>query len=334
VGTFSGALDTDLVDSSVNWYVISDSFRSAAPPDDHCAFGDPFTSDASNQAYYWHDNDPTYEASNLTGVKLFVASGNGTPTAADTHTNPTVRKVEGLIEVVVDDMSHHFVAAVRRAGLGANLTTDFYGDGIHAWYYWQRDMKSFLRWLAPQLNKTLAPPSSFSYRTARATSAAWGWSFHFESGVSIPNVDTAEEFVYLDHVSVGGFHVAGNGTLRVTTPKGSYGGLSPHEVRVGGVARTIDANGAGQLTFTVTIGPPATRQQQVFPTSGPPANMARVEVSISAVPPRARGVSRSWLLRLGTVGLAALLTIWLWRHRRRKRLVSGRPARLLEPRAQ
>ncbi|MGH3577531.1 MAG: alpha/beta hydrolase, partial [Mycobacterium sp.] len=88
VGTFSGAVDTDLVDSANNYYADQNALNSSGPPSQYCTFGDPYASDPGNQAYYWHDNDPTYEAANLTGTKLFVASGNGTPTAADARTTP------------------------------------------------------------------------------------------------------------------------------------------------------------------------------------------------------------------------------------------------------
>jgi diacylglycerol O-acyltransferase / trehalose O-mycolyltransferase len=280
VGMFSGALDTDLVDASTNWYADANYLDGPGPPDQHCRYGDPLTADAGNQAYYWHDNDPTYEAGNLKGVKLFVASGNGTPTTADGPTNPAVRAYLGFTESVVDDMSHHFVAAVRSAGLGANVRTDFYGNGIHAWSYWRADLASFLRWLQPQLDRPLAPPPSFSFRTARAASTAWGWSFHHDSGLAVPNVNTAEEFVYLQNLSHGGFSAAGHGMVRVTTPRGSYAAGSLQRVHAGRVDLTTRANHAGQLTFSVAIGPPAPGPQLVFPAAGPPSDTPTVTVSI------------------------------------------------------
>ena len=280
MGTFSGAVDNDLVDGTDNWYNSSNSLDALGPPDQHCTFGDPSTDNPFNQLYYWYQNDPTYEARNLQGVKLFVASGNGTPTSADAPINPAIRAYEGGVETVVDDMSHHFVAAVQAAGLGANVTTDFYGDGSHAWVYWQRDLVAYLRWLQPQLHRTVSRPSDFSFRTARATSAAWGWSFHYLSGLSVPNVNTAEQFVYLSHISANGLTASGNGTLQVTTPRGSYPSASLQTLTVGQVTMVARANRAGELTFSVAIGPPATSQQVDFPASGPPPTMHTVVVSI------------------------------------------------------
>ena len=322
VGTFSGALDNDLVDSSINWYDVSNTRSASTVPDNRCTFGDPFPADAGNSAYSWYDNDPTYEAANLAGVKLFVASGDGRPTKADAQANPGVVGVEGGIERVVDDMSHHFVAAVRQAGLGANLTTDFYGPGVHGWYYWRRDLTAFLRWLRPQLGHTVSPPPTFSYRTARVTSQAWAWTFEHSSGVVVPNVNTAAEFVYLTHVSTRGLTAAGDGALHVTTPPGSYPARASFKVVARGAAKEVEADRAGRLTFDVALGAPATHSQLNFPAAGPPPGMARVDVTISAVPPPAHEASRAWIVVLVLVAGAAVLSFVVIK---RRRLGSTRP---------
>jgi len=317
VGTFSGALDNDLVDSTINWYAASNGLNPTSTPDDRCTFGDPLTTDAKNTAYYWYDNDPTYGAANLDGVKLFVASGNGSPTAADAHANPSVVGAQGAIERVVDDMSHHFVAAVRDAGLGANLTTDFYGNGVHGWFYWQRDLETFLRWLRPQLNKAPGRPTAFSYRTARVAANAWGWLFHHDSGLVVPNVNTAEEFIYLTHVSSSGLTAQGDGTLRITTPKGSYPTGSIHEVTVGHAVSRIRANSDGQLRIKVAFGDMATHPQQIFPASSAPASMPRTDVTISAVPPPIPSSTHLWEIALAAIAAALLSALVIWRMRRR-----------------
>ena len=327
VGAFSGALDNDLIDSTITWYTVFNARKSSTTPDNRCTFGDPFTADVKNSAYYWYDNDPTYGAGNLAGVKLFVASGDGRATRADAQANAGVVGAEGAIERIVDDMSHHFVAAVRQAGLGANLTTDFYGPGVHGWYYWQRDLTAFLRWLRPQLGHAVGRPASFSYRTARITSEAWGWSFRHDSGVAVPNVNTAAEFVYLTRVSARGFAVAGDGALRVTTPAGSYPAHSSFNIAVRGVTTKVVSDNAGRLTFKVVVGAPASGSQVIFPASGPPAGMAHVDVSISPMPRPVHKSSRVWLVALvtavGAVG-AALLSFAVIK-RLRRRLAQPRP---------
>jgi hypothetical protein len=212
---------------------------------------------------------------------------------------------------------------VQQADLGPNLTTDFYGNGVHAWSYWQRSLASFLTWLRPQLNQSLVPPSAFTFRTARAESGAWGWSFRHRSGLTIANVNTAEQFVYLSRVSSSGFTAAGNGTLAVTTPAHSYPARSQQTVTAGRVTRTVTADAAGRLTFNVVIGPPATHAQTVFPAAGAPVNVPHVDVSITPVPAAVTkstsGGSVAWLVALGVVGLAivALVTVGIQRRPRR-----------------
>ncbi|HLJ08812.1 MAG TPA: hypothetical protein VKX24_09750, partial [Acidimicrobiia bacterium] len=232
------------------------------------------------QQYYWEDNDPTAEASNLAATRIWVASGNGTPGPLDGVLGSPVLQEDAAIEAVVDDMSQHFVAAVRAAGLGGQLTTDFYGDGVHAWSYWQADLGRFLVWLAPQLGRPRPAPSPFSFENARIDSSAWGWTFSHHSGLSIPNVNTAEEFVYLTRVSKSGLTAAGHGSLTVTTPPGTYRRSSVHTVTAGGVTQRLTASPGGSLSFRVPLGPNATVAQTDFPASGPPPGTPRVRVTI------------------------------------------------------
>jgi hypothetical protein len=60
LGTFSGAPDNDLIDSTVNWYTVFNARGPSTTPDNRCTFDDPFTTDAKNSASYSYDNDPTY----------------------------------------------------------------------------------------------------------------------------------------------------------------------------------------------------------------------------------------------------------------------------------
>lgn len=285
VGSFSGAVDTDLVDSAVDWYAGAGTLG-GGNPDATCTFGDPNTAPSagsgasSGQRYYWEDNDPTAEAANLAGTKIWLASGTGTPGPLDGALPAPVLQVDSAIEAVVDDMSHHFVASLRSAGLGAEVTTDFYGDGIHDWSYWQNDLREFLAWLSPQLGRSRTAPSAFSFENARINSSAWGWTFAHHSGLSVPNVNTAEEFVYLSRVSRSGFTAAGHGSLTVTTPPGTYPPSSVHRVTAGGVTQRLTADNNGSLSLRVTIGPVAAAAQTDFPSSGPPPGTPRVQVTI------------------------------------------------------
>lgn len=279
-GSFSGALDTDLVDATTNWYQDADFLNGVGVPDGHCAFGDPYQDAGPGQRYDWEDNDPTALAANLAGTRLWVASGNGKPGPGDAGLGPVVGGLDATVESVVDDMGHRFVGALRAAGLGGQVTTDFYDDGLHDWNYWQSDLQAFLSWLEPQLGRSVPVPAGYSFRTARVTSSAWGWSFAHRSGLSVRNVNTAEQFVYLTSVGPRGFTAAGNGTLGVTTPSGLFRPHSVHVVRAGAVTLRVTAAASGALAFRVRLGPPARVVQTVFPADGPPSGTPKVTVSI------------------------------------------------------
>ena len=183
-GAFSGAVDTDLQWPS--YPTLSEALWLAtdAPgdgPDGHCTWGDPFT-----QRVVWEDNDPTYLAPNLKGTALFLASGNGLPGPFDP--TPAGRGNPGT------DTLQHRRGRRRRPRRGRDLAdeqgvregarqagsrtpTTSTATGTHAWPYWQRDLQHFLAWLDPYIGHPPPQPRTFSYRSARASFSAWGWSF-------------------------------------------------------------------------------------------------------------------------------------------------------------
>jgi S-formylglutathione hydrolase FrmB len=263
VGSFSGADDVD-----VQWPfypTLSEALWLAtdAPgdgPDGHCTWGDPYT-----QRVIWEDNDSTYLAPNLTGTALFLASGNGLPGPLDPVLQPGVSNpgqtlsnaggivAGGLTEGEIWQMNKAYVRALDRAGIPH--TDYFYGNGTHAWPYWQRDLEHFLVWLAPQIGHPLPAPRSFSYRSARPSFSAWGWSFSV--------VRDVREFVYLAGVGRRGLQALGSGTLTVTTAPLYTPGAS-YAIAAGAGRQLVVADQAGRLVFTVDLGPSHELQQYRF----------------------------------------------------------------------
>ena len=80
----------------------------------------------------WAAHNPYNLATSLTGVTLFVSSGNGTPGPLD----PSGTGIDAL-EVAAQVASQTFTAHL--ASLGIPVTTDYYGSGTHSWPYWQRE---------------------------------------------------------------------------------------------------------------------------------------------------------------------------------------------------
>jgi S-formylglutathione hydrolase FrmB len=259
-GEFSGAVDTDQSgyygESDVTWDL---TYLPNYGPPGHCTWGDP-----SAHQVVWEDNDPTYEAANLLGTRLYLASGNGTPGPFDSST--TTRDV---VESTVWQMNQNFDAALTAAHVPH--TTNFYGDGTHNWPYWERDLGQFLVWLAPSLGRAVGPPLKFSVRSARSTFRAWDWTF--------TAFRRAREFTYLAGVGQSGLTVAGSGALNVVTAA-LY---RPGALYVVGLSRVV-AGIDGRLRFSVDLGPSHTSAQTVF-GPGAPAGWKVVRVGIGSAPP-------------------------------------------------
>jgi S-formylglutathione hydrolase FrmB len=270
-GSFSGAVDTD-IDYPVGGLALnalSSAFTRKLP--NQCVWGDPVT-----EGVLWHGADPTYLASNLSTMSLFVASGNGKPGTYDTP-GTAATAVAGGVESFIYDMNEDFTDALN--GAGVIYTKYFYGNGTHSWGYWLRDLAHFL----PQMENAFAgkgvpPPVPFSYRTIDQQFSEYGWSFKV--------AHTAAEFTYLSDVSVDGLTVAGNGNLTVTTPESYTPGQSYLvAVSADGPLGRIDtdtferADSAGRLTYNVDLGTPNRLQQTNF--SGLPEDFVQAQVSIS-----------------------------------------------------
>jgi S-formylglutathione hydrolase FrmB len=326
-GSFSGAVDTDHNYPRANEMLdLSTGFRGALP--NHCIWGDPY-----NQDLHWRAADPTYLASNLQGVSLYLASGNGRPGPFD-HRSAGLYPMEA-IERFIWPMNQSMDAALNADGIAH--VDDFYGNGVHDWPYWLRDLSHFL----PQMDAAFStgrsrpPAAAFSYRTAAPRFSVWGWSF--VSHRDMP------EFTYLSDVGPTGFQVSGSGTLSVLTPP-LFEPSSAATVTVGGTRRTVVADARGRLAMDVDLGPSHTAQQTAFDANAQaswvhpavtiagrpapatsPVSMTSVisQTPVSGLPetaPESRVRVAGWILAI------AMLPALAWAGRRAVRTRPGEPA--------
>lgn len=281
-GSFSGAVDTDL------WYPAGGEILNAASPaftagpPAECVWGDPVTDDV-----FWRAADPTYLASDLGPVRLFVASGNGVPGPYDSLTNLGTY-VGADVESYIWDMNRKFAAALESAGVP--FTSYFYGPGTHAWAYWLRDLRHFLPIMQRAfIDPSPAPPEvPFTYRTASSRFTIWGW--HFESD------RRAREFTYLSGVWRSGLDLIGSGKLLVRSPalyrprtryRLTVATSHPSTLPARGDStalstRTVVSNAHGELAFVVDLGPAHRVQQMHFSQSGtPPGGWTHADVTIT-----------------------------------------------------
>jgi diacylglycerol O-acyltransferase/trehalose O-mycolyltransferase len=101
-------------------------------PDPRAIWGDPV-----KQRDVWAEHDPTELAARLRGTRLFVSAGNGRPGPLETAGAHPDR-----IEPTVLRQSRALVG--RLGKLGIAVRTDFYGPGLHAWPYWERELRRSL----------------------------------------------------------------------------------------------------------------------------------------------------------------------------------------------
>lgn len=260
-GAFSGADDSDLdypVGSQAQ--ALASNLPDQKPPDD-CIWGDPITEDV-----VWRTHDPTELAPNLSDTSLLLWSGNGQPGDA-TPGAPAWNPSAGLTEEGIYQENQGFVAALGVAG--ERPFVDFYGPGIHDWFYWDRDLRQFLTRLPTDFWSGAGPANrppvtGFTYQSAEPTFRVWGWTFTSHRDV--------QEFTYLSGVTPDGFTVRGSGRLSVTMPAayvpGTRVAVTNNVTHAAAGATASKDPTTGRTTFTIDLGPSHQTQQYLFGPTG------------------------------------------------------------------
>ncbi|MGZ4200782.1 MAG: alpha/beta hydrolase [Thermoleophilaceae bacterium] len=175
-----------------------------------CRWGDP----AKNEVI-WRDNDSTDLAGNLSGVRVFVRTGNGTPGPFDFPEPPagspqaTIRQLTLTVEFGAGLENQALVKALRAAHV-RGVDARFF-DGSHSLPYWQRDTRELVPWLRRQFRHPPRTPATATVASAHTWFTAWGWTFQVKRRV--------REFVYLK-LTRHGIRATGSGKLLVTPPSG------------------------------------------------------------------------------------------------------------------
>ncbi|GAA2785257.1 alpha/beta hydrolase family protein [Saccharopolyspora taberi] len=81
----------------------------------------------------WMAHNPADNAEDLRGVELYVSCGNGEPGPLD----PPGQEYEAHEKSSLDS-SRSFTDRLRQHGVP--VTTNYYGNGTHAWEYWEREL--------------------------------------------------------------------------------------------------------------------------------------------------------------------------------------------------
>jgi len=261
--SFSGALDLAALEAPADRFLFPTlSF-----------FGDPRA-----EGWRWDGHNPVALASNLRGLRLYLASGDGQPGPLDgARLGGGADPIERYAHGALVDMA----AALRGAGVPA--TVEDYGPGTHSWPYWQRDLHRALPLILGAFAHPPAAPLPWSYRMTDDRAAVWGYH--------VARIGGRHGWLALRDVSRAGFTAAGRGLLTVTTAP-LYRPRAPYTLTVAGAPRRRTrqrADRAGRLRLTFTLAGPAAPQRVSITRAlqGAPIARAPQRVSITRAPQRA-----------------------------------------------
>lgn len=221
-------------------------FEMALP--DPCVWGDPI-----RDRIVWEDHSPFQLYSNLRGVNVFLAAGNGVPHKLSKDPVQMVTEIVG--EVAFRRMAQGF--AKRLDAAAVSYRTHFTRGG-HGWTLWPSQLTALYPYVLETASAmgAASSQSAFSYRSAERKFSAWDWSFETTRAV--------REFTYLEDVGPGGLRAWGSGSLKVTTAA-IYQAGRLYDLRFNGSTPVvIPADGQGRLHFTVDLGPSNLVQQSRF----------------------------------------------------------------------
>jgi hypothetical protein len=219
------------------------------PDDDHsgCQGGQSYNGSRVDDAWDWHNHNPTDLASNLRPVAVFDGAANGTPCPDDATATPAALF---FIEPGIRTMAEAFDSALTAAHV--KHATVYQPCGVHNLRSSQRQLHDFWPFMVSAFARPARRPRRFDYRTADADFSVWGWTFHADPR-------RAPEFLEVRGATRRGLTLTGSGTETVVT--GRF--FKPRQrVRVRGAkpARARAGRG-GRIRLAVDLGRPNRKPQ-------------------------------------------------------------------------
>ena len=216
----------------------------------------------------WRAFNPVDLASNLRGVWVSLAFGNGQPGGPDGSTGVDV----------IEQSVHNGNVKVHEQLVAAGIphVYDDYGPGAHNWFYWTRDLSQALPRLMAVFAEHRTPPAVVTHWSADPAYAVFGWNVRITRDVA--------EASRLVGASRRGFVLRGTGSAVVTTPAlyraGQQLRITVTDTR-GTRITSADVGGDGRLAVRVELGASNPFQQYTVPAqlTGTAVREARVTVS-------------------------------------------------------
>jgi S-formylglutathione hydrolase FrmB len=122
--------------------------------------------------------NPTQNAQNLRGSRVYLSTGNGIPSLQYPFLLNAWTKGVAIETLTLAQTTRYDLIL----GLNGVQHVTKYRGGVHDWPYWRRELPTALAW-----NPFAAPPitssnaTSWSYRTMQTHGNAWGLGYRFQS---------------------------------------------------------------------------------------------------------------------------------------------------------
>jgi hypothetical protein len=203
----------------------------------------PFGDHVSNEIN-WAGHDPARLVGNLRGIRLWLATADGTPGKYDDPvTDPSGTATAGGIESLTHYSTDAFIGHLKAAHIPY---VDYdYGSGTHTWPYWARDLRKFLHPMMHRFAHPVAPRKHVYYKGIQTHFAEFGWR------VRLHRAQVA--FTTLSRADRQGFRISGIGHAAVTTPR-DFVPNHHYRVTIGSHHHTLRARRDGRLRIVVPLG--------------------------------------------------------------------------------
>jgi S-formylglutathione hydrolase FrmB len=200
----------------------------------------------------WHGENPLDLSENLRGMRLALRTGNGMPGGEFGGSGDPIEQSVHRMAVDMD---------ARLTELGIDHVFEDYGNGSHAWPYWQKDLRTDLPLLMATFADPPAPPTRFNYDSIEDRYEDYGWR------VRVARL--ADEFSRLEVRNGTRFALSGSGDATVSTPPKLKSGET-YLVKLRGPndsdRLTLRADRQGSLRIPLVLGP-ANPDQEYSPAA-------------------------------------------------------------------
>jgi S-formylglutathione hydrolase FrmB len=252
--SFSGLVDIGMPGFPEYFTAVMSSgfatYDDPSHPMDNPVWGNPVTDEVG-----WHATNPTDLATNLRGISLYAAAGDGEPGDPELASGDPTTLLGASEEAIIRRQNETFDQALTAAGIQHTYVTH---GGTHYGAYWVQELHDWVPTMRALFAHPAPDPSAFDYRSADSVFSVWGWTFRADPA-------RAKEFLDITGASATGITLRGSGRTEVETGALFTPGQSVTVADEAGHRTIQSADSTGRLRFAVDLGRPHTDQAYTAP---------------------------------------------------------------------